>query len=154
MNPKLKIPAPLKSEHEELRAVVLKAAREEGDIGAAAKTVGALLQAHFVKEEQFALLPLGLLETLARGEVTPDMDEALVMIDGLRHELAAMVSDHKEIVAALRKLLAAARAGDKVEYAEFAEHLIRHIQTEEHVLYPAVLLAGRYIRLRLGLAED
>jgi iron-sulfur cluster repair protein YtfE (RIC family) len=153
MNPKLRIPAPLKSAHDELHATIVKAAREEGDIGVAAKTVGALLQAHFVKEEQFALLPLGLLETLAQGEVHPDMDEALVLVDRLRHEHGAMVNEHQEIVAALRHLLAAARAADRVEYAEFAEHLIRHLHTEEHVLYPAVLLAGRYIRLRMGLAD-
>jgi len=32
-----------------------------------------------------------------------------------------------------------------------AEHLIRHAQTEEQVMYPAAILAGRYIKLKLGL---
>jgi hypothetical protein len=153
MNPKLKIPAPLKSDHDELHAVLLRACREEGETGAAARTVGALLNAHVVKEEQFGLLPLGLMEALSRGEVTPDMDEALVLVDRLSRELPAMLSEHREIVAALQKLLAAARASDQVEYAEFAEHLVRHIQLEEHLIYPAVLLIGRYLRLRLGFPE-
>jgi hypothetical protein len=154
MNPKLKIPAALKSEHDELRAVVTRAGKEEGNLGATAKTLGALLQSHIAREEEFALVPLGLMETLARGEVTPDMNEALVPITALNRELPGMLEEHRQIVAALQKLLTAAREDDKVEYAEFAEHLLRHIQMEEHVLYPAALLAGRYLRIRLGFSES
>jgi hemerythrin superfamily protein len=81
------------------------------------------------------------------------MEEVLVLTERLENELAGMLNDHKEIIAALKQLLAAARAQDKVEYAEFAEQLIRHAQTEEQILYPAAILAGRYIRLKLGLSE-
>jgi len=76
-----------------------------------------------------------------------------VLSDRLRHELDGMLNDHKEIVKALRELLAAARAQDRVEYVEFARQLIHHAQTEELVMYPAALLAGRYIRLKLGITE-
>jgi len=148
-----KIPKPLKSEHDELHAALVRATKEPGKIGAAAKAVAALLHPHFVKEEQFALPPIGLLPRLARGEVTSDMEEALVLTDRLENELAGMLNDHKEIIAALKQLLAAARGQDKVEYVEFAEQLIRHAQTEEEVLYPAAILAGRYIRLKLGISE-
>lgn len=151
MNPKLKIPTALKSEHDELRSVVLRASKEEGELGVSARVVATLVQTHIAKEEQFGLLSLGLIEALARDEVTPDMDEALVLIERFNAELPDMLAEHREIVAALRKLLAAARDRDQVEYAEFAEHLLRHIQMEEQVLYPAVVLVGRYLGLRLGL---
>ena len=145
------IPKPLKSEHDELHTVLVRATKEPGALGEAARAVSRLLHPHFVKEEQFALPPIGLLPKLARDEVSADMEEVLALTDRLEHELAGMLNDHKEIVEALRQLLGAARAQDKVEYAEFAEHLIRHAQTEEQVMYPAAILAGRYIKLKLGL---
>ena len=145
------IPKPLKSEHDELHTVLVRATKEPGALGEAARAVSRLLHPHFVKEEQFALPPIGLLPKLARDEVSADMEEVLALTDRLEQELAGMLNDHKEIVEALRQLLGAARAQDKVEYAEFAEHLIRHAQTEEQVMYPAAILAGRYIKLKLGL---
>ena len=147
------IPKPLKSEHDELHAVLVRATKEQGALGEAARAVSRLLHPHFVKEEQFALPPIGLLQKLARDEVTADMEGVLALTDRLERELAGMLNDHKEIVGALKQLLGAARAQDKVEYAEFAEHLIRHAQTEEQVMYPAAILAGRYIKLKLGLGE-
>lgn len=150
---KLEIPKPLKSEHEELHSTLVRATREAGEIGRAAKAVAEALHPHFVKEEQFALPPLGLLPRLAAGEVTSAMEEALVLTERLEHELPAMLEEHRKIVGALKQLLAAARAGNRVEYAEFAEQLIRHAQTEEQVLYPAAIVAGRYIRLKLGMSE-
>lgn len=147
------IPRPVKSEHEELHAMLVRATREPGPVGAAAQAVAKLLHPHFVKEEQFALPPLALLPQLAAGEVTSAMEEVLVLTERLQQELPGMLEDHRKIVAALKLLLAAARTGNKVEYAEFAEQLIRHAQTEEQVLYPASILAGRYIRLKLGMSE-
>lgn len=148
-----RIPQPLKSEHHELHLDLVRATKEPGKIGDAAKAVAAIMRTHFAKEEQFALPPLGLLPRLASGDVTSDMEEALVLTERLEHELPGMLEDHKAIVAALKQLLAVARAQDKVEYAEFAEQLIRHAQTEEQILYPAAILAGRYIRLKLGMSE-
>lgn len=153
LSAKFQIPAPLKSEHDELHSALVRATKELGKLGAAAKAVEKVLRSHLAKEEQFALAPMGLLPKLARGEVTSDMEEVLVLIDRLEHELPGMLEDHQQIVSALKLLLAAARSQDKVEYAEFAEQLIRHVQTEEQVLYPAAILAGRYIRLKLGMSE-
>ena len=36
------------------------------------------------------------------------------------------------------------------DHARLAQKLIRHAQTEEEVLYPASILVGEYIKLRLG----
>lgn len=38
----------------------------------------------------------------------------------------------------------------KTEYVRFAERLIWHIQEEEEVLYPAVLLVGELVKAKLG----
>lgn len=147
------IPKPVKSEHEELHNILVRAAKEPGSIGTAAQAVAKLLHPHMAKEEQFALPPLALLPRLAAGEVTSAMEEVLVLTERLEQELPGMLEDHKRIVGALKDLLKAARVSNKVEYAEFAEQLIRHAQTEEQVFYPAAILAGRYIRVKLGMSE-
>jgi hypothetical protein len=35
-------------------------------------------------------------------------------------------------------------------YAGFARKLILHAQTEEEILYPASILIGEYLKLKLG----
>lgn len=143
---KPEIPYPLKAEHEELHAMLRKATLEPGELGDAAEAVAKLMHPHFLKEEEYALPPLGLLRELAAGKATPAMKEVLVFTDKLQAELEAMLDEHKLIVAALDKLLAAAKRANKMEYAEFAKALKLHAQMEEEVSYPAAILIGRYLR--------
>jgi hypothetical protein len=144
------IPGPLKREHEELHDELRRATKEAGGVGESARAVAKLMHPHFVKEEEYALPPLGLLPLLAKGRVTPDMADVLPMTDRLRAELDEMLTEHKQIVAALRDLADAARRENKMEYAAFAERLILHAQTEEEVSYPTAILIGDYVRLRLN----
>ncbi len=147
---KFEIPGPLKAEHEELHAELVKAVGAGGQTGAAAKRVAEVLHAHFVREEEIAMPPLGLLAHLARGGVTADMAEVLPMTESLKAELGRMLGEHEDIVAALGALTAAARREKKPEYARFAEKLVLHARTEEEVLYPAAILVGEYVKAKLG----
>lgn len=144
------IPEPLKAEHAELHTDLVDATRAGGRVGEAAKEVAKRLHPHFVREEEFALPPLGLLAALATRTVVPGMADVLALTNRLEAELPAMLSEHKDIVAALGDLVAAAKVENKPKYAGFAEKLILHAQTEEEVLYPAALLVGRYVKLSLG----
>jgi ribosomal protein S7 len=145
-----KIPKSLQAEHAELHEELAKAIAAGGKVSEAAKTVAALLHTHFEKEEEYALPPLGVLSELAQGRVTPEMKSAIVMADKLKADLPHMLQEHKDIVVALRKLVAAAEQENKLEHARFAEKLILHAQNEEEVLYPAAILVGEYLKLRLG----
>jgi hypothetical protein len=147
---KFLIPEPLKAEHAELHAELVDATQAGGRVGEAAKEVAKRLHPHFVLEEECALPPLGLLASLAKGAVDPDMAEALALTDRLETELPGMLAEHKEIVAALGELVAAAKVEKKPKHARFAEKLMLHAQTEEEVLYPTAVLIGRYLRLKLG----
>ena len=146
---KFKTPQPLKAEHEELHAELAKATKVRGKIGDAAKTVAEVLHPHFVKEEEYAMPPLGLLPIIARGKISMEMWEALMMTDKLKAELKQMLKEHKAIVGALKKLAAIAKKEKKMEYARFAEKLMLHAKTEEEVLYPASILVGEYLKLKL-----
>lgn len=144
------IPKPLKEEHEELHSTLVRATKAPGATGEAARAVAAVLHPHFVKEEQFALPPLGLLAALARGEWRPEMRDVLDLTEKLKAELPQMLSEHRAIVAALDKLEDAARAEGHAEYAEFAGKLKLHAQTEEDVSYPTAIVIGEYVKLRLN----
>jgi hypothetical protein len=144
-----KIPESLKAEHEELHSELVKATAAGGRVGEAAKEVARLLHPHFVKEEEYAMPALGLLPLLAEGRITPDMAKALTMTDKLKADLPEMLNEHKAIVGALERLIVAAKAENKLEHAHFAEKLKLHAQTEEDVLYPASILIGEYLKLKL-----
>lgn len=144
------IPNSLKVEHEELHRELSAATTLQGTTGAAAQRVATLLHTHFVSEEAFALPPLALLRPLARGDVSPEMRPVVALTDRLEAELPRMLDEHKAIVAALEELTRAAEAERHAEVVRFARKLTLHAQHEEEVLYPAALLVGEYLTLRLS----
>lgn len=144
------IPQSLKLEHEELHTQLLEATKAGGAVGKAAKAVANVLHPHFVKEEEYALPPLGLLRLLAEGRITGDMRAAITMTNRLKADLGQMLEEHKAIVDMLRSLAESSRRENKTEFAQFADKLILHAQTEEEVLYPAAILIGEYLKLKGG----
>ncbi|MFU0504618.1 hemerythrin domain-containing protein [Pseudaminobacter sp. NGMCC 1.201702] len=142
----MKVPPVLKVEHKELHGELAHAIKSGGRTGEAAKAVAEVMHPHFLKEEEYALPPLGLLRALSTGTIEPGMVEALKLTDRLEAELPTMLAEHEKIVAALGCLAEAANAEDKPEYARFAERLIAHALTEEEISYPAALLIGRYLK--------
>ncbi len=143
------IPVTLHLEHEELHAVLSQAIEEPGRLGESAKNVAKILHPHFQKEEQFALPPLGLLSALANGNMNAETPEVLVMTNKLKNELPQMLEEHKSIVAALASLSIEANKVGKLEYVSFADKLALHARNEEEVLYPAAILIGDYVKLKL-----
>ncbi len=144
----LKTPQSLKVEHEELHAQLAKATKAGGATSEAAKTVAKVLHPHFLKEEEYALPPLGLLPILAEGKTLPNIEAAVEMTARLKADLSHMLLEHKQIIIALNLLTDAANLEGKEEVAHFAEKLILHAQTEEEVLYPASILIGEYLKLK------
>lgn len=146
----LEIPKPMKKEHDALHGELKRGTKEKGKVGEAARAVAKILHPHFVKEEEFAMPPLGLLTALAKGRMSLKMKEALVMTNRLNSDLEEMLKEHRQIVASLKKLVAAAKEENKLDYVTFADKLVLHAQTEEAVYYPASLLIGRYLKLKLN----
>jgi hypothetical protein len=105
---------------------------------------------HFLKEDQYALPPLGLLPMLAAGRITPDMAAVLPLTEKLAGDLGEMLDEHRSIVTALNVLVETAKRENKPEYVEFADKLRQHAQLEEQVTYPTALLVGAYIKAMLN----
>lgn len=145
----IQTPEAIRTEHQHLHEQLEAAMSAGGKTGQAAKKVQQVLAPHFAEEEKLAMPPLGLLDDIAQGKVTPEMRPAIAMGEKLRANLPRFLEEHEKIKAALKDLEAAASAEDKPEQIEFARKLILHAQHEEQVLYPAAILVGEHVRMKL-----
>jgi hypothetical protein len=145
-----KAPRSLREEHDEMRRFVTRLVREGGATAETAERLARVLEIHFNKEETFAAPPLGLLPRLARGDFNPGMADALAHTDWLRQNLTTMLAEHRLIAAAVEELLKAAGPQASSELVTFAETLLNHARFEEEVLYPAAIVAGEYLKIRLA----
>jgi hypothetical protein len=144
------VPASIEAEHRVIHAALEAATGAPGRVGQAARELARVLHPHFVREEQIALPPLGLLAPLAAGDRPSETTTVLAMTDSLRRELPGMLQEHGRIRTAVEALRAAAEAERNPSAAQLAEQLALHAQTEEEVLYPAAILVGDLIRARGG----
>ena len=78
------VPVTLNEEHEELHNELARIAEAGGAIGDAAKQVAVIMHPHFVKEEEYAMPPLGLLEPLSKGDIKEEMRDIIPITDKLR----------------------------------------------------------------------
>jgi hypothetical protein len=146
--PQIRIPESLRIEHDEIHSELVRATTLRGRVGEAARELARILHRHFVREEEIALPPMGLLEPLARGEYALEMREVLRMTDALRAELPKMLEEHDAIAAAARRLEAVAREERDAAVEKLARKLQLHARTEEELFYPAALLVGELVRAR------
>ena len=143
------IPQSVQAEHRAIHAALEDATKAPGLVGVVARRLAKLLQPHFVREEEIALPPLGLLASLAAGRLPPGARDVLPMTDALKRELPGMRDEHTQIRAAVEQLRSAARAEHAAVYEQLAAQLALHAQTEEEVLYPAAVLVGEVVRARI-----
>lgn len=146
----IRIPESLRVEHKEIHDELVRATKLSGSVGAAARELAAVLHPHFVREEEIALPPLGLLAPLARGESPAEMRDVLQMTDALRAELPRMLEEHNAIRTATMRLGEVARAEHDEAVARLANQLLLHAQSEEELFYPAAVLVGDLVRARMG----
>lgn len=144
------VPVTLNEEHEELHNELARITEAGGAIGEAAKKVAVIMHPHFVKEEEYAMPPLGLLEPLSKGEIKEEMRDILLVTDKLKSMLPHLLSEHQAIVEALINLTNLSIKEDRMEIAFIAKKLISHVKNEEEVLYPAAILVGEYLKLKMN----
>lgn len=142
------IPASIVAEHREVREELTHATMERGEVGVAARALAAVLNPHFIREEQIALPPLAALEPLASGAPVGTLLNLLPLSDSLRAELPDMLREHEVIKQALERLVAVAERENRSDIQAFAERLALHALSEEEITYPAAVLAGELIRSR------
>ncbi len=149
----IKVPKGLVEDHKNILAELEKAIKTGGKIGAAASTLLKLLKTHIEHEEQFALPPLGLLPALTQGaeEIDFQMGQAVELTDTLQAELPRMRAEHRAILADIQRLSQAAMEERNAEFQALSDRLRLHIAEEEEVYYPAALLVGAFLKIKLAL---
>jgi len=140
----MQVPVSLKSGHEAIHAALKRASAEPGALGETARSIARLMSGHMMREEKFALRPLGLLKELARGDTPAELADAALLDQSLKREIPQMIDEHRQIAELLRILAREAEAEGKPQYVAFAEEMLVHAHIEEDVLYPAALLVGKY----------
>jgi hypothetical protein len=143
--------AALEVEHNELHLQLERVIQSGAEMGAAAKRVAEALHAHFEGEERYAMPPLSLLPALAAGQLSPEMAGIVPLTETLKTKLPQMLREHQAIVATLDDLSAIAQRENSAAALAFAHKLRLHAQHEEEVLYPAAILVGEYLKLKLGV---
>jgi hypothetical protein len=77
------------------------------------------------------------------------MGPAITMADHLTSHLPRMLEDHEPIVAAVQALEQTARHAGRTDVAGLTQRLIEHADLEAEVLYPAAIVAGKFLESRL-----
>ena len=147
----LQTPETIKEEHQAFHDELLKAIESGGEVGKIAKQIDNILNQHFKIEEESAFPPLILMGPLSRGEIDSSMKDAMKFIERLKHELPQLTSDHLEITQILKDFDNALKTENKFEFTQFSQKLTHHARAEEGILYPAAILIGEYLSLRLSL---
>ena len=117
-----------------------------GRIAKAAKRVAELCLPHFEHEEKTVFPVLALLPYLEQGNLRPEMLDVMPLIFNFRAKHDAINDHHQLIVSAIEELLKAAHKEKNREFAEFAYNMRVHEKVEDEVIYPAVVLIGKYLQ--------
>jgi hypothetical protein len=149
-NGKLTVPNALRRGHDEARAELVRATMEGGRIAKAGKRIAQLCLPHFEHEEKSVFPVLALLPDLERGNVRPEMMDVMPLISDFRAKHDALDDHHQLIVSAIEELLQAAHKEKSREFAEFAYSLRFHEKIEDEVIYPTVILIGKYLQEKLA----
>jgi hypothetical protein len=144
----LETPHALRMEDQHLREDLARASKDGGAVGAAARELERVLAPHLEQREQSVFRPLGLLRALARDEPMADRTKAIAAVDQIERELPKLEQEHRALYDANKRLLDAVNRERKPEYLDVTERVWGHIRLEEEVLYPSVLLVGRYLKLQ------
>ena len=149
-NGKLNVPDALRRGHDEARAELVRATMEGGQIAKAGKRVAQLCLPHFEHEEKSVFPVLALLPYLEQGNLRPEMMDVMPLIFDFRAKHDALDDHHQLIVSAIEELLQAAHKEKNREFAEFAYNLRVHERIEDEVIYPTVVLIGKYLQEKLA----
>jgi hypothetical protein len=144
------LPNALRNEHIALHYELAEAVGSGGKTGTIAKEIAEPIFKHFSKEEDFAMPQLTILLPLARGELDPSMKKMLLLTNKMKLKHSELEREHKTITIGLERLIAAAKKENKPTVVDFAERLIDHTRMEDEIIYPASVLIGEYLALKLG----
>lgn len=142
----LKTPKSLQDDHQVLLSELKQVASLESGVAENAKNVANAFEAHFNREENTVLPQLSLLMAIAEGNWNIDTKEALLENNILLNEFRDLKNEHKKIFDAAKEMIRVAEKEKNSDAKKIAESIMLHIQVEEEVSYPAIMMISKYIK--------
>ena len=142
------MPSSIKIEHDSLLARLHVVTLFQDSTGIVAKKLLKLMEHHFSEEENFVFPPLGLLPSLASGEVREKSEQIIQLTEQLKSQLTHMSMEHQLIKTHMEELEKAATKDNHAEIIALIRDVHKHATIEEEVYFPAAILVGEYLRLR------
>lgn len=152
--PILQSPDSLVQENHEIRAGLMDIIAAGGQTGAAAQNLANLVFPHLQNQLEFVFPPLGLLQLVTTGNVTPDMKAALPLIQKVKENYSEILSLHIAIIAQADNLVTIARQEKKQEAIDLANRIRFYAKSEEEVIFPTDILLGEFIKLKLNIKDN
>jgi hypothetical protein len=142
-------PSSLHHEFQQIEADLESVTAVPGRLGATARQLVGLLETHFVRQQELVLPPLGLLLPLSRRAMSRDMATLLPLIDRLRDELPRLLDEHLKIARGFDELAGLARLARRPDLVRLSQDVGSYAVIREQIVYPAALVAGDLLRLKL-----
>ncbi|HJS54135.1 MAG TPA: hemerythrin domain-containing protein [Chitinophagaceae bacterium] len=145
------VPLSIKKDHEYLLDQIHKITLFQDSAGNVAIKLNELMQHHFKEEEEFVLPPLGLLTSLASGKMPEQSSRVIQLTDKISSQLTHLNAEHQFIRAYMDELKKADPIGSHPEILVLEKELHQHANLEEEVLFPAAILIGEYLKLKVTI---
>lgn len=142
-------PRSVQLQHDQIVSRLEGIAKRGGPTGLAAGKAAAFLKAHYAKEEEFVLPPLGLLSTILKNPSPADLDLAVAMAERTRAALNQLHDDHVQITTMMNDLIEAGRREHDENLVLLARRVAAQSLNDIEVAQPATILIGEYIRANL-----
>ena len=144
---KPEVPSSIKKTHLYLLEQIQKMTLYKDSSGRVAKKIEELMQHHFKEEEDLILPPLGLLPSIANGQIPEQSEEVILLSENVKSMMNHMSVEHQLINAYIKELKQASDKENLPEILEFENEVIKHATSEEEVFFPASILIGDYLKL-------
>lgn len=139
-------PRSVQLQHEQIVSRLESIAKRGSPAGAAAAKAAAFLKAHYAKEEEYVLPPLGLLPNILKAPNPADLPRALAMAERTKAALNELLDDHERITGMMNDLIEAGNRERDEELVRLAARVAAQSLNDIEVNQPAVILIGEYIR--------
>ena len=142
------MPSAIKDEHDSLLARLHVITLFHDSTGIMAIKLLDLMDHHFSEEENIVFPPLGLLPSLASGEIPEKRDEIIQLTEKLKLQLTHLSVEHQLIKTHMGELEQAATKDNHPEIIALIHDVHKHATIEEEVYFPAAILVGEYLKRR------
>lgn len=145
---KPEVPSSIKETHLSLLEQVHKITLYNDSSTPIALKLEELMVHHFREEENFILPSLGLLPSLANGQLPEESEAIILLCQKVKAQMDHMSVEHQMIKVHIDELKQASKKENLVEIINFEKEVIKHAISEEEVFFPTAILVGEYLKLK------